>query len=163
MPAGVVAGFITYLSDDNQLGLPIWNGEIPRFNTDGDPITIPGSFPAFTIEMTEGGLVREGSDGRGWTFNKAYSDDGTLIVNIMDTTDAAVQTELNALEAIVCNPANWPNIALPGGPIDNPYYVIEVIWHAWSNRQMIGLRTQDSQLIWLGQVMLRVSIHGAIA
>ncbi len=163
MPAGVVAGFINYLADDAQLGLEIWNGEIPRFNEDGDPIVIPGSFPAFTIEMTEGGLVREGSNGEGWTFNKAYSDTGMIVVHIMDTTDAAVQTELNELEAIVCKPENWPNIVLPGGPVDNPYYVIGCLWHAWSNRQMVGLRTQDSQLIWLGQALLRVSIHGALA
>ncbi len=163
MPAGVIAGFINYLSADAQLGIPAWNGEIPRFNIDGEPITIPGSFPAFTIEMTEQGLNREGEGAEGWTFNDTYSDTGMIIVNIMNTTDAAVQALLNQLEAIVCKPANWPNILLPGGPIDNPYYVIKCLWHAWSNRQMVGLRTQNSELIWLGQVMLRVSIHGAIA
>ncbi len=164
MPAGVVAGFITYLSDDNQLGLPIWNGEVPRFNTNGDPITIPGSFPAFTIEMTEQGLSREGSrEGEGWTFNKAYEENGMLIFSVMNTTDAAVQTTLSQLEAILCEPTNWPNISLPGGPIDNPFYVIGCLWHTWSNRQMVGLRTQDSQLIWLGQVLFHVSIHGALA
>ncbi len=163
MPAPVIAGFVNYLADDNQLGIPCWDGEIPRFNTDGEPITIPGSFPAFNIEMTEGGLSREGGGARGWTFNKAYSDDGMLVVHIMDTTRAAVQTLLNQLEGIICTPENWVNIQLPGGPVDNPFYVIEVIWHTWTNIMMQGLRTQDSQYIYLGQVFLRVSIHGALA
>lgn len=163
MPAPVIAGFVNYLADDAQLGIDVWDSEIPRFNTSGDPIVIPGSFPAFNIEMTETGLSREGSDGRGWTFNKAYSDDGMLTVHIMDTTRAAVQTMLGQLEALVCNPENWPNILLPGGPVDNPFYVIEVIWHSWTNILMEGLRTQNSQYIYLGQVFLRVSIHGAIA
>lgn len=163
MPAPVIKGFVEYLAADAQLGIDVWEGEIPRFNTEGDPITIPGSFPAFNVEMTEAGLNREGRDGRGWTFNKAYSDDGMLVVHIMDTTRAAVQTLLNQLEGILCNVQNWTNILLPGGPVENPYYVIECIWHNWTNVMMQGLRTQNSEYIYLGQVFLRVSIHGALA
>ncbi len=164
MPAPVIKGFLDYLSAPAQLDVPIWDGEIPRFNTDGDPITIPGSFPAMNVEMTEQGLTREGSsgEGRGWTFNTAYSDDGILVIHIMDTTRAAVQNLLNEIEILLCDPNNWPLILLPGGPTDNPFYVIECIWHTWTNRMMEGLRTQNSDYIYLGQVFVRVSIHGAV-
>ncbi len=155
MPPPVIAGFVNYLAAPQQLGIDVWEGEIPRFDTSGDPITIPGSLPAFKVEMTEQGLRRQ------WTQADPYADSGPLIFQVMDTTRAAVQTLLNTFEGIICNANNWDNIALPGGPIDNPYYVVEVIWETWTNIQMVGLRTQDSQLIYLGQVIFKVTIHGA--
>ncbi len=156
MPAGIIAGFCNYLSGISQLNIPVFEGEIPRFDVDGDPIVIPGSFPVFKVEMTEGGLDRQ------WTQADPYADSGPMIFQVFDTTRAAVQTLLNQLEGLLCNSSNWEDILLPGGPADNPYYVVEVIWQTWTNVMMQGLRTQNSDYIYMGQVICKVTIHGAV-
>lgn len=158
MPAPVIKGFVEYLqqSAPTGLGISVWEGEIPRQAVDGSEITIPGTFPAFAVEMTETGLKRN------WTQADPYDDEGQLMFYIWSTTREAVQNLLNQLEALLCNATNWQSIEFPGGPMDNPYYLVECLWGAWTNVQEIGLRTQASEYIYRGQVICKVVVHGAI-
>jgi|ERR1700722_9057353 len=158
MPAPLIMGFCNYLSAPGQLNLPVYDGELPRFDVAGDPIVL-GTTPAFAVEMTEQGMNRLATR----TFLDPYSEEGPLQFYIFTNTRNATQNVLNQLEALLVNANNWPLIVLPGGPTANPYYVQDLAWGNWTNILMPNVRDQESNYIYLGHVVCQVVIHGAIS
>lgn len=159
MPAPIEAGFINFITPFVQTvfpGLEVFDGELPRYGTNGDPITIDGTLPAFTVEMDDAGFSRE------WTTEDPYDDEGILDFQTWTTTRAASMNVLNTVEAPLVNSTNWPNIELPGGPEDNPYFVFKCLLKSWTCIQLKGFRTQQSGLIYYGRLTFRVGVHGAI-
>lgn len=159
MPAPIIAGFVNYLQPLLQAtyqGIEVWTGEIPRFNSSGVPIVIEGNFPAFRVVMEESGFGRE------WTTEDPYGDNGPLYFQCWANTLEGVMDLLNVVEPILCNTTNWGSIALPGGEMDNPFAVKKCLLKNWFAIQIEGVRDQNSNLIYMGQFIFDVTIHGAI-
>ena len=156
MPSPIIKGFVEYLQAPSQLNIDVYDGELPRFDTVGDPITL-STAPAFAVEMTEQGMQRTR------TFADPYSDEGPLQFYIFTNTRNATQALLNQLEGLLVNANNWPLIALPGGPSANPYYIQDIAWGNWTNILMPNIRDQNSNYIYLGHVICQITVHGAIS
>lgn len=167
MPAGILAGFVNYLQpilQETYSDIEVWTGEIPRFNSEQQPIEISGTFPAFRVTMPQGGMDRE------WTTEDPYGDDGNILFECWATKLAAIVNPgadppgiLDIVEAQLCNTSNWEDIPLPGGPIENPYSVNKCLFKTWWYGQIEGVRTQDSSFIYGGWILYSVLIHGAIS
>jgi hypothetical protein len=159
MPAPIEAGFINFITPFVQEvyeGLEVFDGELPRYSSAGNPITIDGPIPAFRVVMTDEGFTRQ------WTMADPYGDEGILNIEGWTTTRAASMTLLNTVEAPLVKASNWDNILLPGGPVDNPYSVYKVLLRNWTCIQVEGFRTQSSNLIYYGRLTFQVGVHGAI-
>jgi hypothetical protein len=156
MPADIVGGMITYVTQ--QLGVTVWDGELPRYDTTGNPINqnagLP-DWPVIKIYMKEGGFTRE------WTTEDPYTDAGEILLQVWSTTRASVQTLLNSLEGLLAQASKWPFL-VTGGPMDNPYYVISCLLQRWYVGQEEGVRTSGSELLYRGELHYEVLIHGAI-
>lgn len=160
MPAPILAGLVNFLQpilQETYSGIEVWTGEIPRFNSSQQPITISGTFPAFRVVMEESGFDRE------WTTEDPYGDKGNIYFQGWSTTLDGVMDMLGIVEVQLCDTSNWSEIVLPGGPIENPYFVYQCLYKNWFAVQVEGVRTQDSSLIYMGQIMFEVEIHGAIS
>ncbi len=160
MAAPIIAGIVNFTVAqlaDIGINLSVWEGEVPRQNTTGQNIIPPVDFPCIRVTMTEDGLERN------WTMADAYYDEGPLRIQIWDTTRSAVESMIGDIEAIYAEVSNWQNISLPGGPIANPYYVIDMLLGKWTCVQEEGVRTQASGLIYRGDMNYSVRIHGAIS
>jgi hypothetical protein len=161
MPAPIILGMVAFL-EANVDGLVAFEGEIPRWYPGGGPVVLEVTPPIFRVTMTEAGLSRAGLNGEGWTFEDAYCDQGPLIFELWTTTRAATPAFLGTIEALLCNSANFPSIALPGGEVSNPYSVVDIQWGDWTNVMEEGLRDQNSNYIYRGKITCIVKIHGAI-
>lgn len=159
MPAPIVAGIIEFITA--QLEVTCWDGEVPHYNTDGDPIVpggaaTPAIWPVVKVYMQEGGFNRE------WTTEDPYSDRGEILIQVWGTTRASVQATMDDIEALLAKASNWAQIDL-GGPAENPYYVIQMLLDRWYIGQEEGERTADSELLYRVDMHYDTMIHGAIS
>ncbi len=158
MPAPVINGIINFLVQ--KLDINIWEGEIPRYDQNGQPIfpgttTNPANWPIVKLTMPESGFQRE------WTFLDPYDDKGTILIQIWGTTRASVEALMNSIEAQLAQATNWAQIQL-GGPAANPYYVISLLLENWYCVQEEGVRTNLSTYLYRGEMKYTADIHGAI-
>lgn len=166
MPAPILAGLVNFLQpilQETYSGIEVWTGEIPRFNSSQQPITISGNFPAFRVVMPESGMDRDD-----WTTEDPYGDSGPIYFECWATELSAIVNPpdsgiLDIVEAQLCNTSNWRTIPLPGGPIENPYEVEKCLFQNWWYGQIEGVRTQDGSLIYGGRIICSVFVHGAIS
>jgi hypothetical protein len=158
MPSPVERGFVEYLAAQlasDFPGISVYDGEIPRFNTSGNPVTLDGPPPVFRCVMEDRGFKRQ------WTFVNAYEDEGPLNFEGWTPGRDGCMTLLNAVETLLVNSSNWPSIVLPGGPSDNPYSVNNVLMLDWTCIPLEGVRAQSSQLIYYGRLTFKVGVHGS--
>jgi hypothetical protein len=169
VPAPVVAGLGNFIS--SQLNVVYWEGEVPRTDVAGRPInpdaaTSPSDWPVVKVFMREPGLRRT------WTTEDPYDDAGEMLVQVWGVRrdqleDPPVSPQpgtglLNRIEALLAQASNWPQIAL-GGPPGNPYYVVSCLLRIWYCGQEEGVRTSKSELLYRGDLVYDVIIHGAVS
>ncbi len=163
MPAPIVNGLITYISE--QLGVTVWDGEVPRQNTDGQDITPESldNWPAIKVEMEESGLDRER------TFEDNYVDAGKMTIfcwavtreDLEGTVDnGGADGLLTKIEQLLNVAENYAAIPLGNAPNGDPYYVIDLDLGNWTCVQEKEVRAQLSQLLYRGEWRLQLKIHG---
>jgi len=167
VPAPIVAGVIDFLNSQ-ALGVNLWDGEVPRYDTTGQPVvdTMPEpQWPAVKVYMREPGFHRD------WTTEDPYYDYGQILIQAWTTSRQALEGDtktypqlglLNRIEAILAQASNWQQIAMGGSPT-NPYYVVLMQLLDWYSGQEEGVRTFDSQLLYRGDLIYEVGIHGAMS
>ena len=163
MPAPIVGGLITYLSD--RLNVVVWDGEVPRQNTDGSDI-VPDAvlgWPAIKVEMEESGLDRER------TFEDAYLDSGKLTIICWALTREALEGTvenggadglLTRIEQLLNVEQNYTAIPLGNAPNGDLYYVVDLDLTNWTCVQEKEVRAQLSQLLYRGEWRTQLKIHG---
>jgi hypothetical protein len=159
MPAPIINGLITLMTA--QLDITVYDGEVPRYTTSGEPInpdsvTDPSSWPVVRLEMKEPGFSRE------WTTEDPYTDTGTITIQVWGISRLQVETLLDTIEAFWAQAGNWKQVDL-GGPDTNPYYIIQMLLSSWYSGQEEGVRTSKSELLYRGDLMYEVMIHGAVS
>lgn len=163
MPAHIINGIIQYLSQVDQLDANIFDGEIPRFDPNGNPIrpgsvVSPSNWPVLKVYMSEQGFSGT------WTTEDAYDDVGLIMLRIWAVTRAECEALLNAAEAALVSAHNWQGIsAIIAGTSINPYYIIQIIRVRWSCFQEESVRTSLGELLYQGQMDFEVMIHGAVS
>lgn len=162
MPAQIINGLITFLGQQ-ALGASVWDGEVPRYNTDGTPIN-PGQaapgWPAVKLYMKEGGFHRD------TTTEDPNYDLGEVLVQVWATSRQQLEGTpanpllglFNRIEALFAQASLWPQIPL-GGPLANPHYVVEMYLTDWYSGQEEGARTANSEFLYRGDLHYQVGIH----
>ncbi len=162
MPAPVVGGLLNFMK--TQLQVAVFDGEIPRWDTQGNPInpipnpaTFPPNFPVVRCLMTDEGLTRY------WTMADPYKDVGPILVQVIGTGRQQVEEYIGNIEQLFAPAPNWAQIPLPGAEdMGNPYYVISMLLIRWTCVMEEEVRLQDGQYCYRGDMHYEVSIHGAI-
>lgn len=159
MPAPVTAGLMQFMIDE--LEIVPWDGEVPRYDTLGNPINPqavndPPTWPVVTCEM--GGKMR-----RTETFENAYNDRGPILIAVYGVTKASVYDQLNAIEALWGVYENWANVVMGGGLAGNPFYVIQMNVGEWSVVQQKDVRLARSELCFIGELNYDCNVHGALS
>lgn len=149
MPADVLNGLNDYVA--TQLDLTIYEGEIPRYDPDGNQI-VPSSFPVFRVAMQESGLERE------WTFENVYDDTGDIFFEIYGTSKPTVLAQLVSMEGLLVKVSNWSSIDL-GGAQFNVYKLLLTRWYLG---QEANIRLRDGSLLFRGELHFAIGIHGAV-
>ncbi len=150
MPAPIISMLIDRLTDQVQ-DLVVWDGEVPRQNTDGTDVVV--ELPAdlvFKLYMPEGGIGRE------WTFEDPYSDEGDIHVLIWATRRSTVEDALATIETVLAK--DWDQIGL-----GQPYFVYDLQLLNWYSGQEEGVRTRTSPLLYRGELHYHIGLHGNIA
>ncbi len=160
MPAPIIDSLITYLA--GKANASIWDGEVPRYDTSGNPInpdsdTSPSDWPVIKLYMTGVGFTRN------YTFETAYTDTApeSIVIKIWGTSREQEEGVLDTVEAIFDTLATndtWSEIPLPA-----PYYVIQMLLARWTSTQEEGVRTDQSQLLYRGELHYYIQIHGNAA
>lgn len=159
MPAPVIDGLITFMQ--TQLAINVWDGETPRFDTSGNPISpstvvTPPVWPVVNCKMTEGGLTRS------WTFLDPYHDLGEMMIQIWAIKRVDVQTQMGTIEALWASVTNWRDVVMAGNSA-NPFYVIQMLLERWTIIEEENVRMGQSQLLYRGDMHYKCQIHGAIS
>lgn len=163
MPAPIISALVQYLSGSTQLNASVWEGETPRYDALGNPnpdsITIPSSWPVFNIEMPESGMMRDE------TTEDPYDERGDMMLRIWATGRAQCESLLGTADGLVAGAQGWAAISafLTGGPVTNPYRIIQILIKGWTCVQEKEIRTKKSELLYRGDLLLDVHIHGAIS
>jgi hypothetical protein len=160
--APIIKGLIDFIT--TQLQLTVWDGEVPRYSTQSSgsvpikPSTVatPPVWPVIKLYMEEGGFSRN------WTFLDPYDDVGEIKICIWGITRESVETQMNAIEALLASVTNWGQIQLDGPP-QNPHYIIQLLLMRWYSGQEEEIRTGLSQLLYRGDMYYLTQIHGAVS
>jgi hypothetical protein len=168
MPSPVIGGLISFLTQ--QLNVICWDGEVPRFDTGGQPInpdqltTNPPSWPVIKLYMQEGGFERT------WTTEDPYCDSGEILIRIWGTTRVQVENLMNQIEALFAQATNWQQINLGNQQSVNPPYVIQMLLRRWYSGQEEEQRLAQtingviiSALCYRGDMYYFTELHGAIS
>lgn len=156
MAARLITGVINRLLEEfaDIPGLQVWDGEVPRQNTDGTAVTVPQGFPTqfpvVRVAITEAGVSRE------WQFENTYCDMGdTLNVILWDVTREQVEDYLDRVEALFAK--NWGEIDVGSG-----YDVFHLLLLRWWSGQEEGVRVRTGQLLYRAELQYEFKINGAI-
>lgn len=149
MLAPIIGGVIQFIQQ--RLSLTFWDGEIPRWDLNLDPIDLTAGSPLFKADMlTE--LTRD------WTLNNAYGDGGPIGTWVMATTRSECELTLGRIEELFCAADNWALIDIGG----TPFKVFEFLFESWSCKQLEGVRTRSEEYIYLGLINWGVAFHGEV-
>lgn len=180
MPAPIVKAFGDFIA--NNLNVVVWDGEIPRYDTAGNPISpeatqvgVP-NWPVIKVYMKEPGFERE------LTFEDPYSERGEVLIEMYATNRNQLETPpsgansnqtdtpsglLDRIERLLAQASNWgqngPLSQLLGGPPTNPFYVIDCALGTWWCGQEEGIRTARSERLYRADMHYVVAVHGAVA
>jgi hypothetical protein len=138
-------------------GIDVWNGEVVRSNEYGLPVLVDNA-PVMRIAMP-------GTFARNWTMADPYDDIGPVLIQFWATTLAAISNPqqnglLDLTEALLAQNANWTLIS---GKLPDPMYVIKMLLKDWVTLQEDAVRTQESNLLYRGDLRYEIEIHGQIA
>lgn len=160
MPAPIITGLINLMV--SKLSITVFDGEIPRDNTDSSAINpsatsgvIP-NWPVVRVTMPDDGFERE------WTTEDPYTDTGIILIQVWGTSRTQTEVLLNSIEALFAQASKWAEVSL-GGPVTNPYYIIQMLLQKWYSGQEEGVRTSASQLLYRCDLYYYVQIHGAVS
>lgn len=166
MPAPIIAGLGLFLQDN--LVVSVWEGQIPRYDELGNPITPeqPGvDFPVIKLFMREPGFKRN------WTQLDPYDDEGQILVQMWGTAEDQLVTPVSGspvglmdrVEQLFANADNWPNGVIPlGGPTQNPYYVIAMLLDTWYVGQEEDNFGPRGELLFRADMFYQCRVHGAV-
>ncbi len=156
----IVRGLIVYLepllaSAMNKANVSIWDGEVPRFDANGNPVdpsNADGSWPVIQLEMSPSGMNRN------HTFTDAVKDIGNFEVIVYGTTRAEVESTMNLIDGTLGQGINIQLTADFDGPPGNPNYTYDCSLQRYVCRMEPG-RTAQSLFLYKGEMEWTVKIH----
>lgn len=161
MPAPIVQGALNFMLQ--QLNVNVWDGEVPRFDLNGNPInpqatTSPSDWPVVTAKLLDQPVSRN------YTFEDAYDDEGPLLIQIWGFRRDSTEPLMDQIEALFYNVTNWPLVAFTpaGGEGTNPYYVVSMLLTDWTSVQEEGVRLAGGQLCYRCDMHYQIDVHGAL-
>jgi len=160
----IVMGLTNFLMVPGNLDAEVWDGEVPRFDTAGNPINPdsaiagPSIFPVVTLNMTEGGMRRT------WTTLDAYDDRGEILIQVYGTSRLSVEGTMGTIEELLAQASNWLKSQINmGGPTTNPFYIIQILLDTWTCIRETEVRLAGSQLCYRGDMHYDCHVHGAVS
>jgi hypothetical protein len=151
MPAPVISSLQSFITANLPQFQFVWEGEVPRQDPNGVNIVPENDFPVLEIKIDPGAgfvIQRQTED--------AYDESGMVWFEIYDTTLASVESQVQQLYALFYNSSNWPNIITADG-----YFVFDMIPLKWTYGEEENVRTQNSSLLFKGELMYKMCIHGS--
>lgn len=148
MAADIVGGLHTFLSD--QLSIEVWDGEIPRKDTD-DVAIDPTTLPVYQAAMTEAGMQRS------YTTESVYADEGEIIIRVFGKTRLVTHTNTALIDELLNDSANWDQIVV--GTTNRIYHCLV---DSWTVVQMEGIRLRDGSLLYKGELRVNLGVEGLI-
>lgn len=140
-------GFITFVQ--NELDIKVWDGEIPRQDTDGTEID-PASFPAFSGDMTEDGVRRN------YTFEDCWEEEGIFRFYLFHTSRESLLPTMEELEELLIREGNWGDINLGTG-----MGLIGCLLDSWSLTRVEGIRLRNNEYLYQGIMNFETKTNGA--
>lgn len=143
-----ISGFITRIT--TELGITVWDGEVPRRNEDAAEIVI--DIPAdlvFKVALTEAGMTREQN------FEDSYTEEGPLIVYVWGCERESLESVLGDIDTLLASDWSLINVGT-----DN--YVVTCMLNNWTCVQEEGIRTRQSTLLYRGELRYNVMAHGNV-
>ena len=160
MPAPIIGALYQFLQ--GQLGCNVWDGEIPRYDTNGNPINPdavggPSAWPVVRCVMPERAFKRKPTLGVG-----VYLDQGEIDIQVWGTARTETEPLQSQIEALFELETNWNQLTfVPGGLTQNQFYLEKMLLTDWDSIMLEGERTQDSQFVYRAQLFYDCCIHGA--
>ena len=150
--ARVADGILTYLQA--QLDKDVWDGEIPRYDTNGNELLV-GAVPFLSCDMIKGqGMVREE------TFEDSYAEEGPILVTMYGTSKETMETTANSIEELLVQENNWSEIAENFGTV---FRIYELSFQSWWIVQEEDIRTRDGNYIYHGELRFNLGYNGNVA
>lgn len=162
MPAPIVGALCLFIGEE--LSVSVWDGEIPRTDNSGNPINpdstvVPSNWPVVKLWMVEPGFDRDWNVG-----TDPYSDAGQVLVQMWATSKVQTQALMDSIESLLASEANWraasDNL---GGPAENPSYFIKIMLKRFWLGDEKGQRTSKSELLYRGDMLYDIFVHGAVS
>lgn len=160
MPAPIIGALYQFMQ--GQLGVSVWDGEIPRYDTAGQPVNPdaqggPSGWPVVRCVMPERAFHRTPTLGTG-----VYRDDGEVTVQVWGVARTETEPLQAEIEALFEQEENWNRLTfVPGGLSNNPFQLYKMVLKDWDSIMLEGERTQNSQLLYRAQLFYDCGIHGA--
>ncbi len=160
MPAPIIGGLYNFLQ--GQLGVAVYDGEVPRYTVGGAPINPdasggPSGWPVVRCTMGERAFKRVPTMGTG-----VYKDMGEICVQVWGTARTQTEPLQSEIEALFELETNWRQVPfVPGGLNNNPFFLWMMLLTDWDSIMLDGERTQNSQLLYRAQLFYDCGIHGA--
>jgi len=163
LPAPVLACISKFLMNN---GVMVWPEEIPRWDTDGNPINPQAGSVSPTIwPATQ--LTLQGDSLRDNTFEDSYSEVPPVVAEVWGTTRAEVDGMLGTIENLLAQAQNWFESYSPMGVIFQQlgfpqYWFYDIEIQGWTSQQRENERLAISKLCWYGKMNFTVGLHGVV-
>jgi hypothetical protein len=160
VPAPIIGALYNFLQ--SELGVSVWDGEIPRYDVAGNPINPdatggPSGWPVVRCVMPERAFKRKGTLGVG-----VYKDEGEIVVQVWGVARTETEPLQDQIEALFELETNWAAVVFnPAGLNYNPFRLWKMLLVNWDSLMLEGERTENSQLLYRAQLFYDCGIHGA--
>lgn len=165
MAAGIINAVCTFVSQNayDGTGCTVWDGEVHRYDPQGQTVGPESSggqsnWPVIKFSMPESAFKRT------WTFEDPYHDGGMIYCQVFHNTRQKAEETMDMLDALLASITSWEAIgALIHSPhVENPHYIVQFLLDTWVSRQLEGVRTQKSELIYTCEMYFKCIVHGAV-
>ena len=164
MLAPVLAALGKYFVQE--LEIQVWSEEVPRYDTQGNPINPQATAVSPTIWPVVQ-LFLEGKVGRNNTFEDSYTEEPPILVTAFGTTREQVDLLMGDIEASLVYAYNWAYQGSPIGLIFQSmgypqFWLYDLEVGSWQSYQRKDERLAGSQLCWQADMSLKCGLHGSI-
>lgn len=166
MAAGIINAVCRFVSDNayGGIGCTVWDGEVHRYDPQGRTVSPESSggqsdWPVIKFSIPDSSRFR-----RNWTFEDPYYDDGIVFCQIFHHTRAQAEQTLDMIDELMASITNWEAMGLliPSPYVENPHYIVQFLLQEWTSKQIEGVRTQKSELIYTCEAYFKCTVHGAV-
>lgn len=156
-----MAALCQFLGEEMEISA--WDGEVPRTDNNGDPITpdsavVPSGWPVIKGVIVEPGFRRATNVGCA-----PYDEEGQVALSLWATSKVQAQALMDQVDELLAFMPNWAVASeYLGGDPTNPYYFVEISLREWWLGDSKGERTAKSELLFRADMLYFIRVHGAV-